>query len=162
MAEQPKPVEAKTVAVNVIGTVDPSAQPLPGSSPADLPVTQQYRPSETPNEEPADMVPTPQAAQTVAQPGPNNLPPADSVVAKQAAELGLFVVDAERDGPHLYLVIEGGSVEETQGYDARKLAYDARFHYGFDNSGIEPHGGPEPVKESKGRYRQTWKLTRGL
>ena len=154
MANQPNEPE-------VIGTVDPAAQPLPGGGPADQPPpAPPTRPSELSNEEPAAAVPAPQPAETVPQPGPGNLPPVDSVIAKQAAELGLRIVDAERDGASLFLVVEGDTVEDVQGFDARKLAYDARFHYGFDNAGIEPYAGAEPA--GAGRYRQTWKLTRGL
>lgn len=140
--------ETKIDDVETIATVDPSAH------------RDGDRPSVIPNEEPPGLASDPQPAQTVTPPGPENLPPASSVIAKRAAEIGLRIVDAERDGNSLFLVVEGDNVEDVQSFDARMLAYDARFHYGFDNAGLEPVGGSSPTKD--GHYRQTWKLLRGL
>lgn len=113
------------------------------------------------NEEPETMISRPKPAETVPVPNSTNLPPVISTTAKQAADLGLSIVDAERDGQQLFLIVEGPNLEDVIGADSRKLAYDARFHYGFDNAGIEPYGGTEFVKES-GKYRLTWKLTRSM
>lgn len=91
------------------------------------------------------------------------VPAVTSTLAKAAAEKGIYVVDVERSDGLLYVVTEAGDIEDANGYDARKLAYDARFSYGFDNAGIEAHGGPQYVGTDKQtRYRQTWKLTRSV
>ena len=118
-------------------------------------------PSQVPKEEPGEMSPDPQpAGPPKATPSAENLPPVESVISKQASEEGLSIVDAERDGGFLFLVVEGGHVEDVQGSMARKLAYDARFHYGFEHAGIEILGGAEPL--GGGKYRQTYRLTRNL
>lgn len=159
MAEAPKASEAIARDDVVIQTIDPTKPvaeppvPIEDAAPA--------RPSEIPAEEPAVAVPQPTPAEIVPEPGPGNLPPVTSTIAKQAAEIGLSVENAERDGQQLFLVVEGESVEDVIGADSRRLAYDSRFHYGFDNAGIEPHGGAEPVPGST-KYRQTWKLTRSM
>lgn len=118
-------------------------------------------PSAVPQEEPEGIRPDPQpAGPPKASPSAEDLPPVESVIAKQAAEEGLSIVDAERDSGFLYLIIEGGHIEDVQGSMARKLAYDARFHYGFESAGIEPWAGAEPMP--KGKYRQTYRLTRNV
>ena len=117
-------------------------------------------PSKLPNEEPKGLAPNPVPAVVEREePSAKNLPDVKSIIAKRALGEGLEVVDAERDGNVLYLVVEGPGVEEVQGSTARQLAYDARYHYSFIDAGIELHGGASP---ENGKYRQTYKLTKGL
>jgi hypothetical protein len=107
------------------------------------------------------LPPDPVPAEPEEMPSPEDRPGAKNAVVREADEMGLKIVDAERDGANLYLVVEGDHVEDVQGHMARKLAYDARFDYGFTNSGLDAVGGPEPINGGE-RYRQTWRLQRGL
>jgi hypothetical protein len=163
MADQPTSPVGSEDNVQVIASINPAAAP-PAMPPVAPPAAEQPQtsPAVLPREEPARATPIP--AETAPPPSASNLPPVTSTIAKQAAELGLSVVDAERDGQQLFLVVEGENVEDVNGAEGRKLAYDARFHYGFDNAGVESHGGPEPVGDAgpSRRYRQTWKLTRSM
>lgn len=87
------------------------------------------------------------------------LPYAEDPAVKKAEEEGFIVLSAERDSNYLFIEIEAPTFEDAAGAVSRKLAYDIRYHYGFDKAGIEPYGGPVA---HNGRYRQTWKLTRSL
>lgn len=117
------------------------------------------KPSKIPVEEPP--LSGASKAEEAPQPGPGNLPPADSRIAREASDLGLSVESAERDGPHLYIVVLGDHIEDVSGAEGRKLAYDSRHYYGWQDAGIEPYGGVEPITNNFGtKYRQTWKFTR--
>jgi len=51
-------------------------------------------------------------------------------------------------GGNLFVTIEGDGPEELSGYEAKMIAYNARFDYGFGNSGIDLFSGPFPVNAS--------------
>lgn len=80
-----------------------------------------------------------------------------------------------REGEGLFIAVAAEKVAQLASPDAKKLAYDARFDYGFENSGIEKVAGPIPLNKegdvdaSKREGNQTYagwanifKLTRGL
>ena len=137
-----------------------------GNEPETIEVVGGLENQDLPDPSPRELYPETKAAKTVPQPDASNLPPATSKLAQDMLEKGMQVVGAERDGGHLFITIEGDEVEDVQGPDARKLAYDSRYHYGWANAGIEIWAGPAPVvdedKEPVGRYQQTWRLTRGM
>lgn len=92
-----------------------------------------------------------------------DIPEATSKTIEEAAELGIKLVEAEREGNQLFLTVEGDHIERVTGADGRRLAYDARHYYSFENAGIEPYGGTIAIgPEADRRYRQVWKLTRSI
>ena len=150
MAEQTEGSPSISDGIKVIDTILPGEAEVIMGDPPSLAI-----PQETPS------IPQPEKAVVEEPPSVDNLPKVDSVIAKEAAKQGMKIIDAERDGGQLFLVVEGNHVEDVTGAMARKLAYDARFDYGFEHAGVDPVGGAGPVENSK-RYRQTWRLTRGL
>jgi hypothetical protein len=80
-----------------------------------------------------------------------------------------------RDGSELLLAISSDRVEKLMGPDAKKLAFDSRFDFGFENAGIERFEGPIPLDkqgevatdarkahENYAGFAMVFKLTRGL
>ena len=141
MADQPvsetRPGEGD---VQVVHTVNPAGSPDIATDP-----------------NPVAPPPTPAVEKTAEVSG---LPVANNTFTKEAAKLGLQVAAADQDGTYLFITIHGPDVDTVQGPDSRKLAYAARFNYGFDNAGIELHSGSLPIGE--GRYQQVFRLTRSM
>ena len=70
----------------------------------------------------------------------------------------------KEDGGFLLLTVSGDSVEDVNGLEAKKAAYEARADYGFPNAGIEvyhsPFQIPATTKKGKDQYGKTFRLTR--
>lgn len=94
----------------------------------------------------------------------------------------LSIVSKEREKPGqcldvMLLTVEGLTISEVNGVEAKKLAYEARKEVGMNSAGIEAVGGPYPVDSKTGkmipfdqmaeisqrkedlRYQQMFKLT---
>ena len=93
------------------------------------------------------------------------------VIKDEAHKLG-----PRREGGELLLSVAADRVELLASPDAKRLAYDSRFDYGFENAGIEKVAGPIPLNkegelddglrkagtENYAGWAVVFKLTRGL
>jgi hypothetical protein len=80
-------------------------------------------------------------------------------------KIAMRIAGHKTEGGLLYITIEGDGIDQLKGPEAKWMAYNARFDYGFGNSGIEKYEGPIPVTvQEEGapprtRYQITFRLT---
>ncbi|NMA17134.1 MAG: hypothetical protein GX935_07825 [Erysipelotrichia bacterium] len=90
----------------------------------------------------------------------------------QKTSLGAFIVEGKIDNGRLFITLQGSSPAVLRTLEAKTLAYNARFDYGFSSAGIESYGTPWPCdkhgepytpEKSTGvdHFRMTYRLTAG-
>ena len=72
--------------------------------------------------------------------------------APQKTSLGAYVVGGVINNGKLFIEMQGPTPMSLQTLEAKTLAYNARYGYGFANSGIESYGTPYPCTKSGKSY----------